>query len=279
MSWLWETERDERPRSSGLRLVLLGGLAPLVVIAAVTGVMLASPGATGRAGVAAEAQTLDCPLPRNAWRTSCQTAAAAGPAAPAPVLTVDESPPATGALSRKTARASTKPAKPDSVAAALPLSAPPEPETARAHLAAVPEAEMTSKPEMAAEVLPARQPIKKAAPQPEPARAADTPARLARLRVKPVAMAATGVEQSRPAPRAAKVLAQDKPAPRPRVRQAVEAWTRLPPASRDTVALQDGRRVYADRAAPRESAAAPAAPRRSGLKLMILPIPIAFRLQ
>ena len=138
---------------------------------------------------------------------------------------------------------------------------------------------MTSKPEMAAEVLPARQPIKKAAPQPEPARAADTPARLARLRVKPVAMAATGVEQSRPAPRAAKVLAQDKPAPRPRVRQAVEAWTRLPPASRDTVALQDGRRVYADRAAPRESAAAPAAPRRSGLKLMILPIPIAFRLQ
>ena len=54
MSWLWETERDERPRSSGLRLVLLGGLAPLVVIGAVAGVMLASPGATGGAGVAAE---------------------------------------------------------------------------------------------------------------------------------------------------------------------------------------------------------------------------------
>ena len=279
MSWLWETERDDRPRSSGSRLVVLGGLAPLMVIAALTGVTLASPGATGRAGVAAEAQTLDCALPRNAWRTSCQTAAAAGPAGPASALTVDESTPATGALPRKTARASTKPAKPDSVAAALPLSALPEPETAPAPLAAVPEAEMAPKPEMAAEAIPARQPTKKAAPQPEPARAADTPARLARLRVKPVAMAATGVEQSRPAPRAAKVLAQDKPAPRPRVRQAVEAWTRLPPASRDTVALQDGRRVYADRAAPRESAAGPAAPRRSGLKLMILPIPIAFRLQ
>jgi hypothetical protein len=279
MSWLWETERDERPRSSGSRLILLGGLAPLVVIGAVAGVMLASPGATGRAGVAAEAQTLDCALPRNAWRSSCRTAAAAGPAAPASALTVDESPPATGALSRKTARASTKPAKPDSVAAALPLSALPEPETAPAPLAVVPEAGMTPKPEMAAEVLPARQPIKKAAPQPEPARAADTPARLARHRVKPVAAAATRVEQPHPAPAAAKVAALTKPAPRPRVRQAVDAWTRLPPASRDTVALQDGRRVYADRAAPRESAAAPAAPRRSGLKLMILPIPIAFRLQ
>jgi hypothetical protein len=279
MGWLWETERDERPRSSGLRLVLLGGLAPLMVIAAVAGVMLASPGATGGAGVAAEAQTLDCALPRNAWRSSCQTAAAAGPAAPARVLTVDESPPATGALSRKTARASTKPAKPDSVAAALPLSALPETETAPAPLAAVPEAEMTPKPEMAAEALPARQPTKKAAPQPEPARAADTPARLARYRVKPVAAAATRVEQPRPAPAAAKVLAQAKPALRPRVRQAVEAWTRLPPASRDTVALQDRGRVYADRAAPREPAAGSAAPRRSGLKLMILPIPIAFRLQ
>jgi hypothetical protein len=279
MSWLWETERDERPRSSGSRLILLGGLAPLVVIGAVAGVMLASPGATGRAGVAAEAQTLDCALPRNAWRSSCQSAEAAGPAEPAPTLTVHESPPATGALSRKTARASTKPAKPDAVVAPLPPSALPEPETAPAHLAAVPEAEMTSKPEMAAEVVPARQPIKKAAPQSEPARAADTPARLARHRVKPVAVAAPGVEQPRPAPAAAKVAALAKPAPRPRVRQAVEAWTRLPPASRDTVALQDGRRVYADRAAPRESAAAPAAPRRSGLKLMILPIPIAFRLQ
>src|SRR5215207_7050857 len=277
MGWLWETERDERPRSSGLRFVLLGGLAPLVVVGAVAGVMLASPGATGRAGVGAEAQTLDCALPRNAWRSSCQTAAAAGPAATASALTV-ESPPATAALSRRTARASTKPAKPDAVAATLPLSAVPEPETAPAHLAAVPEAEMTPKPEMAAEALPARQPTKKAASQPERARAADTPARLARHRVKPVAVAATGVEQPRPAPAAAKVLAQAKPALRPRVRQAVEAWTRFPPAGRDTVALQDGRRVYADRAAPRESAAEPAAPRRSGLKLMILPIPIAFRL-
>ncbi|MFL5146974.1 MAG: hypothetical protein ACJ8DN_02365 [Microvirga sp.] len=270
MSWLWETERDERPRSSGLRLVLLGGLAPLVVIGAVAGVMLASPGATGGAGVAAEVQTLDCALPRNAWRSSCQTAAAAGPAAPAPVLTVDESPPATGAVSRKTARASTRPAKPDAVAAALPLSALPETETAPAPLAAVPEAEMTPKPEMAAEALPARQPAMKAAPQPESPRAANTPARLARSRVKPVAMVATGVEQPRPAPAAAKVAALAKPAPRPRVRQAVEAWTRLPSASRDTVAL---------RAAPREPAAGSAAPRRSGLKLMILPIPIAFRLQ
>ncbi|MFL4988248.1 MAG: hypothetical protein ACJ8C0_07825 [Microvirga sp.] len=270
MSWLWETERDERPRSSGLRLVLLGGLAPLVVIGAVAGVMLAGPGATGRAGVAAEAQTLDCALPRNAWRSSCQTAAAAGPAAPAPVLTVDESPPATGAVSRKTARASTRPAKPDAVAAALPLSALPETETAPAPLAAVPEAEMTPKPEMAAEALPARQPAMKAAPQPESPRAANTPARLARSRVKPVAMVATGVEQPRPAPAAAKIAALAKPAPRPRVRQAVEAWTRLPSASRDTVAL---------RAAPREPAAGSAAPRRSGLKLMILPIPIAFRLQ
>ena len=279
MSWLWETERDERPRSSGLRLVLLGGFAPLMVIAAVAGVMLASPGAAGRAGVAAEAQTLDCALPRNAWRSSCQSAAAAGPAAPASAPTVDESSSATGALPRKTGRASTKAAKPDSVAAALPLSALPEPETAPAPLAAVPEAEMAPKPEMAAEAIPARQPTKKAAPQPEPAHAADTPARLARHRVKRVAAAATRVEQSRPAPAAAKVPALAKSAPRPRVRQAVEAWTRLPPASRDTVALQDGRRVYADRAAPRESAAAPAAPRRSGLKLMILPIPIAFRLQ
>ena len=276
MGWLWETERDERPRSSGLRFVLLGGLAPLVVIGAVAGVMLASPGATGRAGVTAEAQTLDCALPRNAWRSSCQTAAAAGPAAPASALTVHESPPATGALLRKTGRASTKAAKSDSVAAALPLSALPEPETAPAQLAAVPEAEMTPKPEMAAEALPARQPINRAASLPEPARAADTPARLARHRVKPVAVAR--VEQPPPAPAAAKVLAQAKPAPRPRVRQAVEAGTRLPPASRDTVALQDGRRVYVDRAAPRESAAAPAASRRSGLKLMILPIPIAFRL-
>ena len=66
MGWLWETERDERRRSSGLRFVLLGGLAPLVVIGAVAGVMLAGPGASGRAGVAAEAQTLDCALPRNA---------------------------------------------------------------------------------------------------------------------------------------------------------------------------------------------------------------------
>ena len=138
---------------------------------------------------------------------------------------------------------------------------------------------MTPKPEMAAEVLPARQPIKKAAPQPEPARAADTPARLARHRVKPVAAAATRVEQPRSAPPAAKVAALAKPAPRPPVRQAVEAWTRLPPASRDTVALPDGRRVYADRAAPRQSAAEAAAPRRSGLKLMILPFPVAFRLQ
>ena len=113
MSWLWETERDERPRSSGLRLVLLGGFAPLMVIAAVAGVMLASPGATGRAGVAAEAQTLDCALPRNAWRSSCQSAAAAGPAAPASAPTVDESSSATGALPRKTGRASTKAAKPD----------------------------------------------------------------------------------------------------------------------------------------------------------------------
>jgi len=279
MGWLWETERDERPRSSRLRFFLLGGLAPLVVIGAFAGVMLASPGATGRAGVTAEAQTLDCALPRNAWRSSCQTAAAAGPAAPASALVVDESPPVTGALPRKTARASTKPAKPDSVAAALPLSALPEPETAPAHLAAVPEAEITPKPEMAAEALPARQPTKKAASQPERARAADTPARLARHRVKPVAVAATGVEQPRPAPAAAKVLAQAKPAPRPRVRQAVDAWTRLPPASGATVALQDGRRVYVDPAAPREFAAAPAASRRSGLKLMILPIPIAFRLQ
>ncbi len=230
MGWLWETERDERPRNSGLRFVLLGGLAPLVVIGAVAGVMLASPGATG-------------------------------------------------ALSRKTARASSKPAKPDAVAAPLPPAALPEPETAPAPLAAVPDVDMTPKPEMAAEALPARQPTKKAAPQPEPARAADTPARLARHRVKPVAVAATGVEQPRPAPAAAKVLAQAKPALRPRVRQAVEAWTRLPPASRGTVALQDGRRVYEHRAALRESAAAPPAPRRSGLKLMILPIPIAFRLQ
>src|SRR5215218_9592165 len=199
MGWLWETERDERPRSSGLRFVLLGGLAPLVVIGAVAAVMLARPGASGRAGVAAEAQTLDCALPRNAWRTSCQTAAAAGPAGPAPALTVDESPPATGALPRKTARASTKPAKPDSIAAAWPLSALPEPETAPAHLAAVPEAEMAPTPEMAAEALPARQPIKKAAPQPEPARGADTPARLAQHRVKPVAAAATRVEQPHPA--------------------------------------------------------------------------------
>src|SRR3954447_25421627 len=173
MGWLWETERDERPRSSGSRLVLLGGLAPLVMIGAVAGVMLAGPGASGRVGVAAEAQTLDCALPRNAWRSSCQTAAAAGPAGPASALTVDESPPATGALPRKTARASTKPAKPDSLAAALPLSALPEPETALAHLATVPEAEMTPKPEITAEVLPARQPTKKAAPQPEPARTAD----------------------------------------------------------------------------------------------------------
>src|SRR5215213_8406026 len=127
MGWLWETERDERPRSSGLRFVVLGGLAPLVVIAAVAGVMLAGPGATGRTGVSAEAQTLDCALPRNAWRSSCQTAAVAGPAAPAPALTVDESPPATGALSRKTVRASTRPAKPDAVVASLPLSALPEP--------------------------------------------------------------------------------------------------------------------------------------------------------
>ena len=278
MGWLWETERDERPRSSGLRFVLLGGLAPLVVIGAVAGVMLVSPGATGRAGVAAEVQTLDCALPRNAWRSPCQTAAAAGPAAPESALTVDEGPPATGAVSRKTARASTKPAKPDSVAA-LPPSAPPEPEAAPAPLAAVLEAELTSKPEIAAEALPARQPTRKAAPQPEPARAADTPARLARHRVKPVAAAATRVEQPRPARPAAKVAALAKPALRPRGRQAAEDWTRLPPASRDTVALQDGRRVYADRAAPRESAAGPAAPRRSGLKLMILPIPIAFRLQ
>src|SRR5829696_4810459 len=139
MGWLWETERDERRRSSGLRFVLLGGLAPLVVIGAVAGVMLAGPGASGRAGVAAEAQTLDCALSRNAWRSPCQLAAAAGPAAPASALAVIESPPATGALSRKTARASTKPAKPDADVAPLPPSAPPEPETAPVPLAAVPD--------------------------------------------------------------------------------------------------------------------------------------------
>ena len=72
MGWLWETERDERPSRSGLRFVLLGGLAPLVVIGAVAGVMLVGPGASGWAGVAAEAQTLDCALSRNAWRSPCQ---------------------------------------------------------------------------------------------------------------------------------------------------------------------------------------------------------------
>jgi hypothetical protein len=269
MGSLWETDRVERPRSSPVRLVLLGALAPLAVIGALAGVMLAGPGASGSAAIGAEPQALDCASPRNAWRSSCRSAtAAASPATP----TVDESPAATGALPRKTGRASTKAPNVEIAAANLPSAASPAPS-----LAAAPDLATAAKPEAVAEALPAVEPVKTTTTRPEPARAADRPARLARYRVKPLAAGPSRVEQPRPAPAATKIATRSRPAARPR--EAAAAWTRLPPpASRDAVASPADHRVYADRAAP-QATAAPTRQRTSGLKLMILPIPIAFRLQ
>src|SRR4051794_7510144 len=198
MGWLWETDRIERPRSSPVRLVLLGALAPLAAIGVLAGVLLAGPGASGSAAIGAEPQALDCASPRNAWRSSCQSAtAAASHATP----TVDESPAAAGALPRKTGRASTKAPAAEIAAANLPSTASP----AQPSLAAAPDLATAAKPEAVAEALPAVEPVKTTTTQPEPARAVDRPARLARHRVKPLAAGPRRIEHPRPPPPARKI--------------------------------------------------------------------------
>jgi hypothetical protein len=257
MGWLWESEPEEQPRRSGLRLVLLGGLASLT---AVVGVLLISGKGADPAAPTSAAQ-LDCASPRDAWRAACRPAIAE---ALVPVMSAatEEAPKTTDALSAKmtakttavrTARASSKPAKPDTVPvmAQLPveevsrLQSEGQPLPARA---TTPDG-LPSKAESAAPSLPEPRMTQHAAPPPQAAsqrigravrreptamERGEKPAKLARHRAKRIVVTARD-EPYRPSLQAEKSVPESRPAyPRARFRQP----------GTDPVALPDGRRVF-----------------------------------
>ncbi|HEX8665739.1 MAG TPA: hypothetical protein VF744_17115 [Beijerinckiaceae bacterium] len=277
MGWLWESEREERPRRSGLKFMALGGLA---AVAGAAGFFLIGSKGPDPAAPAVAAQ-LDCASPRNAWRAACRPATAEA-SMPAVSETAEEAPKATGALFPKTtakaapartARASSKPAKPDVVApetAQKPLEeasrAEPEEQPLPARTTAVldnrPKAEPAAPPRPEPWVVQKASAPPQAAPERiarpprrEPAaaeRAAEEPARLARHRAKPVV--AARAEPPRPTPQAMKPAPESRPA-HPRVRDTGEGFAGFRRPGAETVALSDGRRVFVERG-PREAFAA-----------------------
>jgi hypothetical protein len=91
---------------SGLTLVASGALAPIAVIALVVGAMLTLKSPSDDAAVATASETLDCQLPRNAWRSACQSAAKEPGQASTAVAAVDEGPATTGTVDTRKRRSS-----------------------------------------------------------------------------------------------------------------------------------------------------------------------------
>jgi hypothetical protein len=268
MRWLWETGREKRPRRSGLRLAAAG-----LVVAGATGVMLSRDKAPDPAAAPA-AQPLDCASPRNAWRSVCRPATAAEVTAPALPAALEEAPRTTGTLAAKTAsgrtaRTSSKPAKPDP-AATDGSEAPPATPAEEVRTAAEPgdrpapagtTAALDPPPKTEPATLPAPEPrtVQKASPAPQAAprriaraapvlvESAEGRPKLARHHAKRVAAAAR-IEPSRPALQATKPALENRPPARPRVRDAGETFVRFRQSGADTVALADGRRVFVERA-------------------------------
>jgi hypothetical protein len=236
MGWLWETEETERRRRSGLMLVVLGGLAPVVAVAGVAGAMLLLKAAPAPAEIGATAD-VDC---ASALCHPATAAAIVPKAAPA----VEETPVSTGSLERRTARPSSKivkapaPATPE--AAGPPV--PPASESAPAGPAPVAKPLVVSQPaaEPRAEVAPPKPPATERAARPAP--------REAVAREKPVKLArpAKRVAESRRAAEPASVAKRTREATtaRPRLREAGDAWARYQPSTPETVALPDGRRIF-----------------------------------
>jgi hypothetical protein len=272
MGWLWESEREERPRRSGLRLPVLSGLASLAVAA---GVFLVGGKGADHAG--APAAQLDCTSPRNTWRAACRLATAEA-SIPAVSETAEEAPKATGTLSpkmtartvsAKTARASSKLVKPETAAPegaqkpveetshiqpeeqplpARTMAALDNPPKAELATPSSPEPRVVQKASLPSQAAPKRV---ERAPRREPAtaeRAPEEPAKLARHRAKRVAAVARA-EPSRPAPQAMKP--ESRPA-RPRVRGTGEDFAGFRRPDAGTVALPDGRRAFVERS-PREA--------------------------
>src|SRR4051812_50183459 len=97
-------------RSSRLRFVLLGALAPVALFALPVGTMMFVGPSGEAASVAGSGPALDCESPRNAWRPACQTARSnlAGNLARDADVTgsISDGPAATAALDQKGKRRS-----------------------------------------------------------------------------------------------------------------------------------------------------------------------------
>jgi ribonuclease E len=97
-----------KPGASGVKLVLIGALAPVILAGAVVSGMLALGSSREEtAGLKPEA-ALDCSSPRNSWRWACQQAKSAEEGYGITVAAPSEGPATTGSVERPaTARSST----------------------------------------------------------------------------------------------------------------------------------------------------------------------------